>query len=54
VMFIYRDEKYRKDSEDKGKAEVLIEKQRDGRTGMVKLAFLDNYLKFEDLAREEG
>jgi len=52
VMFIYRDEKYRKDSPDKGIAEVLIEKQRDGRTGMAKLAFLDDYLRFEDLARE--
>lgn len=52
VMFIYRDEKYRKDSPDKGIAEVLIEKQRDGRTGMAKLTFLDDYLRFEDLAPE--
>ena len=51
VMFIYRDEKYHKNSEDKGIAEVLIEKQRDGRTGMAKLVFLDDYLRFEDLAR---
>jgi replicative DNA helicase len=49
VMFLYRDDKYRQDSPDKGKVEVLIEKNRNGRIGTVKLAFLDYFQRFEDL-----
>jgi replicative DNA helicase len=54
VMFIYRDEVYRKDSPDKGIAEVIIGKQRNGPIGMVKLAFRDKFTRFDDLEREEA
>ena len=49
VLFLYRDEKYREDSPDKGKVEVIIEKNRNGRIGMARLAFLDYFQRFEDL-----
>jgi len=48
IMFIYRDEYYHKDSPDKGLAEVIIGKQRNGPTGTFKLAFLGRYTKFEN------
>ena len=47
VMFIYRDEYYHKESSDKGLAEVIIGKQRNGPTDTIKLAFLGRYTKFE-------
>jgi replicative DNA helicase len=50
IMFIYRDEYYNPDSGEKGVAEIIIGKQRNGPTGMVKLAFLGQYTKFENLA----
>jgi replicative DNA helicase len=56
IAFIYRDEVYNKseDNPDKGIAEILISKQRNGPTGAVKLAFLDRFTTFENLARPEG
>jgi replicative DNA helicase len=51
VMFIYRDEVYNPDSADRGLAEVLIAKHRNGPTGIAKLAFVNNYARFGDLAR---
>ena len=51
VMFLYRDEYYHEDSEDKGQAEVIIAKHRGGSTGTVKLAWLGNYTKFANLER---
>jgi replicative DNA helicase len=54
VMFIYRDEVYRKDSPDKGTAEVIIGKQRNGPIGMIKLSFRDKFTRFDDLEREEA
>jgi replicative DNA helicase len=51
IMFIYRDEVYHEDSPDKGIAEIIIGKQRNGPIGMRKLAFLGKYTKFEDLAQ---
>ena len=48
IMFIYRDEYYNKESPDKGLAEIIIGKQRNGPTDMVKLAFLGHYTKFEN------
>jgi len=51
IMFIYRDEYYNQESAEKGVAEVIIGKQRNGPTGVVKLAFLGKYTKFENLAR---
>jgi replicative DNA helicase len=53
IAFIYRDEVYHPDSQDKGMAEVIIGKQRNGPTGTAKLTFLDKYTRFEDLAFEE-
>jgi len=55
IMFIYRDEYYNPDSSpEPGVAEVIIGKQRSGRTGTVKLAFQGEYLRFENLARDMG
>jgi replicative DNA helicase len=54
IIFIYRDEVYREDSPDKGVAEVIVGKQRNGPTGKVKLAFRDKYTRFDNLAREDG
>jgi replicative DNA helicase len=52
VVFLYRDEQYNPDSPDRGTAEVLVTKHRAGPTGMVRLAFLDHYTKFANMARE--
>jgi replicative DNA helicase len=57
ILFIYRDEVYHKeeDNPNKGIAELILAKQRNGPIGAVKLAFLDTYTRFEDLApREES
>ncbi len=51
VMFLYRDEYYNPDSDDKGIAEVLVGKHRNGPTGKVQLAWLEQYTKFGNLAR---
>jgi replicative DNA helicase len=51
VMFLYRDEIYNPDSPDRGTAEILIAKHRNGPTGMCRLAFLDRYTKFANMAR---
>lgn len=50
ILFIYRDEVYNEDSPDKGTAEVIIAKQRNGPIGTVRLAFLGRYTRFEDLS----
>ncbi len=49
IMFIYRDEYYNENSEDKGLAEIIIGKQRNGPTGRIKLAFQGQYTRFDDL-----
>jgi len=49
VLFIYREEVYKKDEETEGKADLIISKQRNGPIGTVKLAFLKQYTKFENL-----
>ena len=51
ILFIYRDEVYNEDSQDKGVAEIIIGKQRNGPIGTVKLAFLGQYTRFENLAQ---
>lgn len=51
VMFIYRDDYYNKDSDEKNVSEIIIAKQRNGPTGTVKLAWLPEYTKFANLAR---
>ena len=48
ILFIYRDEVYNEESKDKGKAEIIIGKQRNGPIGKVDLAFLGRYARFED------
>jgi replicative DNA helicase len=50
IVFIYRDEVYNEDSPQKGTAEIIIGKQRNGPTGTVHLAFLNKYTRFENLA----
>lgn len=50
ILFIYRDEVYNSDSPDKGKAEIIIGKQRNGPIGKVELAFRGEYTRFENLA----
>ena len=52
ICFIYRDEVYNKESPDKGIAEIIIGKQRNGPTGTARLAFLNQYTRFENLAEE--
>ncbi|WP_416274573.1 replicative DNA helicase [Lamprobacter sp.] len=52
IAFIYRDEVYNEDSPDKGVAEIIIAKQRNGPIGTVKLAFLGQFTKFENLAED--
>ncbi len=51
VMFIYRDDYYNKDSKKKGIAEIIVAKQRNGPVGVVELAFIEHYTRFENLAR---
>lgn len=51
VIFIYRDEVYNQDSPQRGIAEIIISKHRNGPIGKVELAFLDHYTKFANLAR---
>lgn len=51
VVLIYRDEVYHPDSQDKGLAEVILAKQRNGPTGTVKLAFLAHHVRFASMAK---
>ena len=53
IVFIYRDEVYDQDSPDKGKAEIIIGKQRNGPIGSIDLAFLGQYTRFENLAYDD-
>ena len=50
ILFIYRDDQYNEDSPDKGLAEIIISKQRNGPTGKIKLTFLGQYTRFENYA----
>ena len=52
ILFIYRDEVYNPESVDKGVAEIIIGKQRNGPIGSVRLSFIGNLTKFENLAPE--
>ncbi len=51
VMFIYRDELYNPESNDRGVAEIIVAKHRSGPTGTERLAFLDRYTRFANMAR---
>jgi len=48
ILFIYRDQVYNPDSQDKGTAEIIIGKQRNGPIGTVRLTFLGEYTKFDN------
>jgi len=48
ITFIYRDEVYDEESPDKGLAEIIIAKQRNGPIGTVRLSFLGRYTRFEN------
>ena len=50
ILMMYREEYYKPDTQEKGIAEVIIGKQRNGPTGTVRLAFLGEYTRFENLA----
>ncbi|MCI0667858.1 MAG: replicative DNA helicase [Methylococcaceae bacterium] len=50
IVFIYRDEVYNEDSPDKGSAEIIIGKQRNGPIGTTRLTFLGQYTRFENFA----
>jgi replicative DNA helicase len=54
VAFIFREEVYKKDDPDlEGMAELIVAKQRNGPTDMIKMAFVKKYTRFENLAKEE-
>jgi len=51
VIFLYREDYYRGEgAREKGIAELIVAKNRNGRTGVIKLAYLEDYLRFEDYA----
>lgn len=52
IVFIYRDEVYNETSPDKGTAEIIIAKQRNGPIGKVRLTFLGEYTRFENFTRQ--
>jgi replicative DNA helicase len=54
VAFVYRDEVYNKESQDKGTAEIIIAKARSGPIGTVRLAWLGMFTRFDDLARDDA
>ncbi|MBS0325002.1 MAG: replicative DNA helicase [Proteobacteria bacterium] len=53
ILFIYRDEVYNPESQDKGIAEIIIGKQRNGPIGTVRLTFLGEYTRFENAAQSQ-
>ena len=52
ILMLYREEYYKPDTQDKGLAEVIIGKQRNGPTGEVRLAFHGEFCRFDNLARD--
>ena len=54
ILFLYRDEFYNRDTEDKGIAEVILSKQRRGATGVVRLHFDGAYTRFDSLAERSA
>lgn len=54
IAFIYRDEVYNRDTPERGVAEIIIGKQRNGPIGMLKLKFFNEYTRFEELEENYG
>ncbi|NIO12188.1 MAG: replicative DNA helicase [Deltaproteobacteria bacterium] len=54
IAFIYRDEVYNKDSVDQGTAEIIVAKQRNGPTGMVRLTFINKITRFENYSQADS
>lgn len=52
IAFIYRDEVYNEDSPDKGTAEIIVGKQRNGPIGMIRLTFMGQYTRFDNFRTE--
>lgn len=53
IVFIYRDEVYNEDTPDKGTAEIIIAKQRNGPIGKIRLTFLGQYTRFENFSHSQ-
>ena len=53
IWFIYRDEVYNQDSDDRGIAEIIVGKQRSGPTGTCRVRFFNEYTRFDDLAESD-
>jgi len=53
VAFVYREEHYNRTEDNEGMGEIIIGKQRNGPVGHVKVAFIGEYTRFENLAREQ-
>jgi replicative DNA helicase len=51
VIFIYRPEVYERSDENRGRAELIIGKQRNGPIGTVELTFISEYTRFESMSR---
>ncbi|HJK89312.1 MAG TPA: replicative DNA helicase [Polyangiaceae bacterium LLY-WYZ-15_(1-7)] len=53
IWFVYRDEVYNKETEDRGVAEIIIGKQRAGPTGTARVRFFNNYTRFDNLVEDD-
>lgn len=53
VMLLYRDEYYNRNTKDKGVAELHVAKHRNGLTGVVNLAFIEDFVRFENLVKTD-
>ena len=52
VCFIYRDEVYNPESDQRGQSEIIVAKHRNGPTGLARLAFNERFTKFDNMARD--
>jgi replicative DNA helicase len=50
-VFIYRDDMYHPESPDRGQAEIIVAKHRNGPSGITRLAFLEHYTRFANMSR---
>ena len=54
VMFLYRQWIYSREDQDRGKAQIIISKQRNGPTGTVNVTFIDRFARFENMSVYEN